>query len=110
MNVVESEETTTWYVEKDKSWNLAAAIWYVKMDECCWKWRNKHVEKDKSWNLAAAIWYVKRMNVVGSEETTWKKDKSWNLAAAIWYVKKDECCWKSEETTTWYVEKDESWN
>ena len=40
MNVVESEETTTWYVEKDKSWNLAAAIWYVKMDECCWKWRN----------------------------------------------------------------------
>ena len=30
MNVVESEETTNWYVEKDKSWNLAAAIWYVK--------------------------------------------------------------------------------
>ena len=67
MNVVESEETTTWYVEKDKSWNLAAAIWYVKMDECCWKWRNN--------------WYV-------------EKDKSWNLAAAIWYVKMDECCWK----------------
>ena len=41
MNVVESEETTYWYVEKYKSWNLAAAIWYVKMDECCWKWRNK---------------------------------------------------------------------
>ena len=41
MNVVESEEKTTWYVEKDKSWNLAAAIWYVKKDECCWKWRIK---------------------------------------------------------------------
>ena len=35
MNVVESDETT-WYFEKDKSWNLAAAIWYVKKDEC---WR-----------------------------------------------------------------------
>ena len=23
-----------------------------------------NVEKDKSWNLAAAIWYVKRINVV----------------------------------------------
>ena len=40
MNVFESEETTTWYVEKDKSWNLAAAIWYVKKDDCGWKWRN----------------------------------------------------------------------
>ena len=40
MNVVESEETTYWYVEKDKSWNLAAAIWYVKKDKCGWKWRN----------------------------------------------------------------------
>ena len=40
MNVVESEETTNWYVEKDKSWNLAAAIWYVKKDECCRKWWN----------------------------------------------------------------------
>ena len=30
MNVVESEETTTWYVERIKVWNLAAAIWYVK--------------------------------------------------------------------------------
>ena len=39
INVVLSEETT-WYVEKDKSWNLAAAIWYVKKDECGWKWRN----------------------------------------------------------------------
>ena len=39
MNVVESEETT-WYIEKDKSWNLAAAIWYVKKDKCGWKWRN----------------------------------------------------------------------
>ena len=48
------------------------------------------------------------MNVVECEETTWfvEKDKSWNLAAAIWYVKKDECGWKSEETTYWYVEKD----
>ena len=27
--MVESEEKT-WYVEKDESWNLAAAIWYVK--------------------------------------------------------------------------------
>ena len=26
---VKSEETTYWYVEKDKSWNLAAAILYV---------------------------------------------------------------------------------
>ena len=40
MNVVESEETTFWYVEKDKSWNQAAAFWYVKKDECGWKWRN----------------------------------------------------------------------
>ena len=29
MNVVKSEETTYWFVEKDKSWNLAAAIWYI---------------------------------------------------------------------------------
>ena len=68
MIVVESEETTYWYIEKDKSWNLAAAIWYVK-----------------------------KMNVVESETTTYwfvEKDKSWNLAAAIWYVKMDECCWK----------------
>ena len=36
MNVVESDETANWYVEKDKSWNLAAAIWYVKKDNC-WK-------------------------------------------------------------------------
>ena len=34
MNVVESD-VTAWYAEKDKSWNLAAAIWYVKKDECC---------------------------------------------------------------------------
>ena len=40
MNVVESEETTYWYVEKDKSWNLAAVIWYVKEDKCGWNWRN----------------------------------------------------------------------
>ena len=33
INVVESEETTYWYVEKDKSWNLAAAIWYVRIKE-----------------------------------------------------------------------------
>ena len=38
--MVESEETANWYVEKDKSWNLAAAIWYVKKDEYGWKWRN----------------------------------------------------------------------
>ena len=37
MNVIENEETTYWYVENDKSWNLAAAIWYVKKDECGWK-------------------------------------------------------------------------
>ena len=40
INVVESEETTYWYVEMDKSWNLAAAIWYVKKDKCGGKWRN----------------------------------------------------------------------
>ena len=56
-------------VEKDKSWNLAAAIWYVKKDKCGWK------------SEETTYWYV-------------EKDKSWNLAAAIWYVKKDECCWK----------------
>ena len=69
MNVVESEKTTYWYVEKDKSWNLAAAIWYVKKDRCGWKWKKTDA------------WYV-------------EKDKSWNLAAAIWYVKKDRCGWK----------------
>ena len=55
--MVESEETTYWYVEKDKSWNLAAAILYVKKDECCWKGRN---------NLLICL-----------ETTTWsvKKDK-----------------------------------
>ena len=37
INVVESDETTYWYVEKDNSWNLAAAIWYVKKDKCGWK-------------------------------------------------------------------------
>ena len=61
MNVVESDETT-WYVEKDKSWNLAAAIWYVKNDKCGWKWRNNLLIcwEDKSWNLVAAIWYAKK--------------------------------------------------
>ena len=68
MNFVESEETT-WYVEKDKSWNLVAVIWYVKKDKCSWK------------NEITSTWYV-------------EKDKSWNLAAAIWYVKKDKCGWK----------------
>ena len=29
INVVENKETANWFVEKDKSWNLAAAIWYV---------------------------------------------------------------------------------
>ena len=37
INVAEIEETTDLYVEKDKSWNLAAAIWYVKKDKCGWK-------------------------------------------------------------------------
>ena len=69
MNVVKSEETAKWYVEKDKSWNLAAAFLYVKKDECCWK-----IEETTNW-------YV-------------EKDKSWNLAAGILYVKMDECCWK----------------
>ena len=69
MNVVKSEETTYWFVEKDKSWNWAAAIRYVKKDECGWK------------SEETTYWYV-------------KKDKTWNLAAAIWYVKKDECGWK----------------
>ena len=68
INVVESEETT-WFVEKELSWNLAAAIWYVKKDKCGWK------------SEETTFWYV-------------EEDKSWNLAAAIWYVKKDECCWK----------------
>ena len=54
MNVVESDETTYWYVEK-----IAAAICYVKMDECCW-----------SWNLAAAIWYVKK------DECCWKSEET----------------------------------
>ena len=36
LNMVESVETDTWYVKKDKSWNLAAAIWYVKKDQCGW--------------------------------------------------------------------------
>ena len=40
INLVESEETIYWYVDKDKSWNLAAAIWYVKEDKFGWKWRN----------------------------------------------------------------------
>ena len=31
INVIEIEETTYWYVEKDESWNLAAAIWYVML-------------------------------------------------------------------------------
>ena len=38
--MVENEKTDAWYVEKDKSWNLATAIWYVKKDECGWKLRN----------------------------------------------------------------------
>ena len=42
MNFVESDETTYWYVEKDKSWNLVAAIWYVKKDKCGWKMK-KHL-------------------------------------------------------------------
>ena len=32
MKVVESEETANCNVEKDKGWNLAAAIWYVKKE------------------------------------------------------------------------------
>ena len=44
INVVESEETTYWCVEKDKSWNLAAAIWYVKKDECCWKVKKQVID------------------------------------------------------------------
>ena len=69
MNVVESEETTYRYVVKDKSWNLAAVIWYVKKDECGWK------------SEETTTWYV-------------EKDTSWNLAAVIWYLRKDKCCWK----------------
>ena len=41
INVVEYEETTYWFVEKDKSWNLAAAIWYVKEDKCVEKKKKK---------------------------------------------------------------------
>ena len=41
MKVGESdEETTNWFVEKDNSWNWAAAIWYVKKDKLGWNWRN----------------------------------------------------------------------
>ena len=36
INMVESVKTDTWYVKKDKSWNLAAAIWYVEKDQCGW--------------------------------------------------------------------------
>ena len=42
INVVEYEETTYWFVEKDKSWNLAAAIWYVKEDKCVEKKKKKN--------------------------------------------------------------------
>ena len=35
MNDVKGDETTCWYDEKDKSWNLAAEIWYVEKNECC---------------------------------------------------------------------------
>ena len=44
MNVVESEETTYWYVEKDKSLNWAAAIWYVKKDKCGWKVKKQLID------------------------------------------------------------------
>ena len=84
INVGESEETT-WYVDKDKSWNLAAAIWYVKKDESD-KTTYKYVEKDKSWNLAAAIWYVKK------DKCGWK----WRNNLMIWwegYKLKLRCCY-----------------
>ena len=37
------KKTDAWYVEKDKSWNLAAAIWYVKKDRCGWKWKKQQM-------------------------------------------------------------------
>ena len=40
MNVVEKVKKQLIDMLWDKSWNLAAAIWYVKKDECGWKWRN----------------------------------------------------------------------
>ena len=43
INVIEIEESSTWYVEKDKSWNLAAAIWYVKEDKCVENEKKKHL-------------------------------------------------------------------
>ena len=43
INMVESVEIDTWYVKKDKSWNLAAAIWYVKKNQCGLKWRNSYL-------------------------------------------------------------------
>ena len=62
INVVEKvKKHINWYVEKDKSWNLAAAIWYVKKDKCGWKSEETtywYVEKDKSWNT------LRRINVV----------------------------------------------
>ena len=66
INVVENEETATWYVKKDKC---------VENEETT----NWYVEKDKSLNLAAAIWYLKKINVVENEETV------------TWYFKKDKC-------------------
>ena len=81
MNVVESEETTTWYVEKDKSWNLAVAIWYVKMDECCWKWRNNYLmlRRIKVETKQLLFDMLKWMNVVESEgkqlfDMLWKSE------------------------------------
>ena len=46
------KETTYWYVEKDKSWNLAAAIWYVKKDMLL-KVKKQLIEE--GWNK---MWYV----------------------------------------------------
>ena len=92
MNVVEREETTYWYVEKQQLDLLRRINMVESVETDTW-----YVKKDKSWNLTAAIWYAKKMNVVESEELTYwyvEKNKSWNLAAAIWYVKKDECGWK----------------
>ena len=50
INVIENEETSNRYVKKDKC---------VENEK---KKTNWYVEKDKSWNLAAAIWYGKMGN------------------------------------------------
>ena len=92
INVIEIEESSTWYVEKDKSWNLAAAILYVKKDKCVENEKKliDMLRRIKVETEQLLFDMLRMINMVESEETTYwyvEKDKSWNLAAAIWYVK-----------------------